>query len=79
VKNRTQKVNTAINESEDMISEEGDTRSIIDEDDHMDVEVENRMTQLMIDIDGVGNERTKKKSKKTIKLEEKDNFSLNPQ
>ena len=78
MKSRTQKVNTAINESEDMISEEGDTRSIIDEDDHMDVEVERRMTQLMIDIDGVGNERTKKQPKKTIKLDEKDNFSLNP-
>ena len=34
--------NMAINESEDLISEEGDTRSIIDEDDHMDVEVERR-------------------------------------
>jgi hypothetical protein len=36
--------NMAINESEDLISEEGDTRSIIDEDDHMDVEVERRMS-----------------------------------
>jgi len=36
--------NMAINESEDLISEEGDTTSIIDEDDHMDVEVERRMS-----------------------------------
>ena len=36
--------NMAINESEDLISEEGDTRSIIDEDDHMDVELERRMS-----------------------------------
>jgi hypothetical protein len=47
----------------------------------MDVEVERRMTQLMIDIDGVGDERTKKPAqKKTFKIEEKeDNFKLNPQ
>jgi hypothetical protein len=46
VKNNTNKgpINMAINESEDLISEEGDTRSIIDEDDHMDVEVERRMS-----------------------------------
>jgi hypothetical protein len=46
VKNSTNKgpINMAINESEDLISEEGDTRSIIDEDDHMDVEVERRMS-----------------------------------
>ena len=60
----------AINESEDLISEEGDdyTRSMIDENDHMDVEVERRMSKLIVDIDGVGEERTKreKKSQKRI-------------
>jgi hypothetical protein len=44
VKNQSPPKNMAINESEDLISEEGDTRSIIDEDDHMDVEVERRMS-----------------------------------
>ena len=69
----------AINESEDLISEEGDTRSIIDEDDHMDVEVERRMSQLIVDIDGVGEEKTKKPKKSQRIVEEKDNFSLSPQ
>lgn len=52
----------AINESEDLISEEddGDTRSMIDENDHMDVEVERRMSKLIVDIDGVGEEKTKR-------------------
>ena len=65
VKSPVAKTNLAINESEDLISEDGDddqdtSRSMIDENDHMDVEVERRMSKLIVDIDGVGNEKTKK-------------------
>ena len=54
---------------------------MVDESDHMDLEVERRMTQLMIDIDGVKDDRIKKQPKKnTIRIEEeKDNFTLSPQ
>ena len=55
VKDPAAKPNMAINESEDLISEEGDTRSMIEDD--MDVEVERRMSQLIVDIDGVGEEK----------------------
>lgn len=62
----------AINESEDLISEEGDdySRSMIDENDHMDVEVERRMSKLIVDIDGVGEERMKKEKKSQKRIVE---------
>ncbi len=72
----------AINDGEDHISKENKddyTRSMIDKNDHMDVEVERRMSKLIVDIDGVGEEKTKreKRSQKRIH-EEFDIFSLQP-